>query len=273
MNHRASRRAAIALLVVLSLLSCRDAEPSAPPVGGIRVLFIGNSLTGFNDLPLTLHEMARAAGDTVHTAAVAVDGTALIDHANGQTTAMAAVRRADWDFVILQQGPTSLRLCRDTLILAAHMFDGPTRERGGVPALFMTWPPSSRLAYFDAVRDSYRAAARAVDGKFFPVGEAWREAWRRDPSLPLYGSDGYHPAPLGTLLAAYVIYEQVTGRDARALPLDLRVGRGSVDVPPSTLHLLMDAAHTVNERYAPPAGLGNPAEDVIVDVPPPGGVC
>ena len=268
MSRSPRGRLAGALASALLLAACGDDEPAGPPTTGITVLFIGNSLTSGNDLPGTLREMARAAGDTVHTGEVLVDNTAVIDHAYGQTGAMSVVDRGGWDFVVLQQGPTSLRICRDTLILAAKLFDLHVRPRGGVTALFMSWPMSHRLAYFDAVRDSYRAATRGVDGRFFPVGEAWREAWRRDPSLPLYAGDGYHPSRLGTLLAAYVIYEQVTGRDARAIPLDLRVGGVPVAAPTATLRLLMDVAHDTNLRYAPPDGLGHPDDDVIVDVAP-----
>ena len=260
------------LLLATTGVAC-DGEPAGPQLAGTRVLFIGNSLTYFNDLPGTLSDVARAAGDTVSVGSVAVANTALIDHAYGQTDALAAVRGRRWDHVVLQQGPTSLRLCRDTLILSAQLFDAPVRASGAVPALMMTWPPSYRLAYFDAVRDSYRAAARAVDGDFYPVGEAWREAWRRDASLPLYANDGYHPGPLGTLLAALVIYERVTGHDARDLPARLPVAGRVPDVPEATIRLLQAVAHDVNVRYAPPGGLGDPQDDVIVDSPPPNQVC
>lgn len=264
--------AAACLALASAPIACND-DPAGPAFAGTRVLFIGNSLTYSNDLPGTLRDVARAAGDTVSVGSVAVAGTALIDHAYGQTDALAAVRGRRWDHVVLQQGPTSLRLCRDTLVLSARLFDAPVRSSGAVPGLMMTWPPSNRVAYFDAVRDSYRAAARAVDGEFYPVGEAWREAWRRDPSLPLYSDDGYHPGPLGTLLAALVIYEHVTGHDARDLPGRLAVAGRTLDVPEATIRLLQSVAHDVNVRYAPPAGLGDPADDVIVDSPPPNQVC
>ena len=276
MSARVIARASSVLAAALLVVSCgRDGQGpiDPPPVGGVSVLFVGNSLTYVNDLPRTLQEMAHDAGDTVHVESVTKGNTAVIDHAYGMTDAMEHVAAGGWDYVVLQQGPTSLRLCRDTLVLAARLFDVAVREGGGVTALFMTWPSADRRIYFDAVRDSYRAAARAVDGRFFPVGEAFREASRRDPSLQLYDYDGYHPARLGTLLAALVIYEQVTGRDARGLPLDLKVAGEPVRVPAATIHLLMDVAHSVNERYAPPDGLGSAEEDVIVDSPPPAGIC
>ena len=44
-------------------------------------------------------------------------------------------------------------------------------------------------------------------GLLLPAGDAWRAAWAADARLPLYGPDGFHPSPMGTYLAALVIYE------------------------------------------------------------------
>ena len=59
---------------------------------------------------------------------------------------------------------------------------------------------------------------------FLPVGDAWLAAWKVNSQQGLYGVDCYHPSQAGTYLAALVIYEKLTGKDARALPTDLRVG-------------------------------------------------
>jgi hypothetical protein len=52
------------------------------------------------------------------------------------------------------------------------------------------------------VKLSYETAAKEIGGLFLPAGEAWRVAWKRDPDLHFYGPDGFHPSPLGSLLAA-----------------------------------------------------------------------
>jgi hypothetical protein len=84
----------------------------------------------------------------------------------------------------------------------------------------MVWPSSSRRKDFDGVSESYTRAAALIDGVLFPMGEAWRAAWRRDPTLALFGPDGFHPSRLGSSLAALVIFNQLTGRlpPARSLP-------------------------------------------------------
>jgi hypothetical protein len=155
-----------------------------------------------------------------------------------------------WDYVVLQQGPSSLPLSRDTLILATRLLDAEIQAAGGRTAELMVWPASDNVASFDQVRASYQEAARAVDGLFFPAGEAWRTAWAGDPSLPLYGDDGFHPSELGTFLAALVVYEAITGRDAQALPPRALAAGHALNVSAGTVRLLQRAAHETVARFA-----------------------
>jgi len=237
-----------AALVLVALLGCRSAA-AGPEGGGLRVLFVGNSLTSANDLPRMLEEVAASGGDTIRASAVVAPGTALIDHANGATNALAVIRRGGWDVVVLQQGPTWPGVCLDTLVLATRIFDRAIRGAGARPALYMVWPAASALDYFDGVRQSYETAAGAVDGVLLPAGVAWREAWRAYPAMPLYGSDDFHPSRVGTYLAALVMYERLTGRDARALPARPVLGGRPLDLPDEAVRLLQQAAHAANAKY------------------------
>jgi hypothetical protein len=106
----------------------------------------------------------------------------------------------------------------------------------------MVWPESDRREAFDAVSQSYTRAAEDVNGILFPVGEAWRAAWRRDPDVPLYGPDGFHPTPTATYLAALVIYQQVTGRSPVGLP-------ASTQMSAERALLLQQAAQEANAQF------------------------
>ncbi len=232
------------------LLGCATNTTGPLPSGGVHVLFIGNSLTYTNDLPNTVASIATAAGDTVRVDSETGPNLALIDHLNGATHAAAAIDRGGWQFVVLQQGPTSSPgICRDSLILWTRMFDARIRAVGAAPALMMVWPSASSPGGFDEVRESFQQAAAAVDGIFLPAGEAWRSAWREDPSLVLYGPDQFHPSPIGTFLAALEIYERVAGRDPRTLPAVAFTGTSPLNLPEATIRLLQRAAHDANTRF------------------------
>lgn len=239
------------VVLLIGLASCLggNTDPVGPAPGHYRVLFIGNSLTYFNNLPGTLSQLATLAGDSVESAAVAKPNFAVIDHADGLSNAVQVIRSGHWDFVILQQGPTTQQLGRDTLILATRKLDPDIRAAGGRSAQMMTWPDSGRQNDFDAVRLSSQAAAEAVGGLFVPVGEAWRAALAADPSVPLYGPDGFHPAPLGTYLAALVIYQEITGHDPRELPPRAVVNGIPLDVSSSIIRRLQTAAYETVTRF------------------------
>jgi hypothetical protein len=185
----------------------------------ISILFIGNSLTATNNLPGMLEAMGRAAGVDVRCAAVAKPNFSLEDHWN-DGEASRAIAQGGWSYVALQQGPSALPESRASLNEYARRFDREIRRAGARPALLMVWPSSARHGDRDGVSRSYAGAATLIDGVLFPVGDAWRAAWRRDPGLALYGPDGFHPSPLGSSLAALVIFNQVTGRlpPASSLP-------------------------------------------------------
>jgi hypothetical protein len=228
------------VLFILLLPSCSQSavtglgRPLTP--GARHVLFIGNSLTYFNDLPLILAAVAEAAGDTeLDARQVAYPDFALEDHWN-DGTAVRALQENKWDFVIMQQGPSSLPENQIFLRDWAVKFAPLIRAADATPALYMVWPSLARAADFPAVRTSYANAAIAVNGLFLPAGQAWLKAWAKDPALQLYAGDGFHPSLLGTLLAAYTIYEGITGTSVVGLP-------GPSHIPVATLKMLQDAAH------------------------------
>ena len=243
----------VALLAagVLAIGSCRGAPlplEARAPARVHRVLFVGNSLTYFNDLPGTLAALVRSTGDSVVVASVTRPGYALIDHLVPPTAsgALESIRGARWDYLVLQQGPTSREIDRDSLVLVTRQLAPAIRAAGARPALYMVWPTVRDSANFDRIHESFRRAACAVDGELWPAGDAWRAVRRLDPSVALYGADQFHPAPLGTWLAALVMYERITGRDARQLGARVVVDGRTVAASAGTVRLLQRAAHDAN---------------------------
>jgi hypothetical protein len=173
--------------------------------------------------------LSIAAGDTppIETRMVAFGGYALEDHL-AQGDAARAIAEGNWDVVVLQQGPSSLPASRANLIDYTQRFAVLIRAVGATPALYGVWPEAARINVLDDCIESYRAAAEAVNGIYYPAALAWKYAWQIDPSLPLYGPDQFHPSVLGTYAAAVVIYASVRGRSPVGLPYDFAVGGGRV---------------------------------------------
>jgi hypothetical protein len=197
----------------------------------LEVLFVGNSLTAANDLPAVVASLSHGA---IAYRTIAPGGVNLEDHWT-LTGAREALESGSWDYVVLQQGPSTLPESASNLREWAVRWADAIRARGARPAVYEVWPDSAfgvRLS-FPAVIRSYRAASDAAGALFLPAGEAWRAAWRRNARLALYGPDGFHPSKLGTTLAALVIVARLTRTPVARIPLPY---------PPKTAKLLRAAA-------------------------------
>ena len=209
-------RMRIAVLALAVLALGGQAQAAGPPP--LRVLFVGNSLTATNDLPGMVAALGKASRfRDVEVRTLAPGGWSLEDHWRlGEAPRVLASQH--WDAIVLQQGPSALPESQVNLRTWATRIAAEARERGTRPALFTVWPESYRFAVFPDVLASYRNAARAARAELFPAGDAWRAAWRRDPKLPLYGPDGFHPSRLGSYLAAVVIYAGLVKASPVGLP-------------------------------------------------------
>ena len=219
----------------------------APTPAATRVLFVGNSLTAGHDLPLVVEALSVAGGRPLLVESVVYGGVNLEDHWNRKT--QHRIKGSNWKYVVLQQGPSSLAEGRADLRKWTGRFDEVIRRAGGRTALYMVWPASRRRAVFPMVVESYRLAASDVGGVLLPAGEAWLAAWRRKPSLALYGPDGFHPTPAGSYLAALTIYAGLTGGSPVGLPARLQLRNGAtVAVEAEDVGVLQAAAEEANGR-------------------------
>jgi hypothetical protein len=258
--------------IIAGAWACAATSASEPgPAPARAVLFLGNSLTYTNDLPALVRLVAEAAGDSLRVAMAAGPNLAVIDHVNGATDAVARIDGDDWGYVVLQQGPTPAGICRDTLVLAAMRLGPHVAGAGARTAVVVPWvrrgfPQSLAFAEESAVQ-----AARAVGGIVAPVGIAWSQALEHDPSLPLYGADGYHPAPAGTMLAALTIYDRLFGRDVRDIPAEALAGVPGLGLTPAQVRGLAAAAHGASTGR--PADSPTPVPADTTRVSPGGGPC
>jgi hypothetical protein len=255
-KHRVSIALSLLLLAIVSLLLLGSSgggqvstQGAAPPKRTHRVLFVGNSLTYTNQMPLIVEALAKSAGDSLEVSSVTLPGANLQDLWESGA-ALTEIGRGGWTVVVLQQGPSSLPESRVDLRLWTKNFAERIRKAGAQPALYMVWPSKDRLEFLDQVSLSYTLAAQDVRGMLFPAGETWRAAWRRDPNAPLYGPDDFHPSVAGSYAAALSIYGVLFRKPLQGLPASLRLRDGTtVDVAPNLAALLQEAATEANAKF------------------------
>jgi hypothetical protein len=192
------------------------------------VLFIGNSYTYVNDLPVMFARLANAGDHAVEAGMVAEGGASLADHAASLETG-TALRSAKWNVVVLQEQseiPSSGRLRQTLMYPAARQLVRMIREVGAQPMFYLTWahrdgwPANGLFGYTSmqsAIDEGYSIIARELHVTVAPVGEAWSDALSREAHSGFWQTDGSHPTVKGTYLAACVFYATIFGQSPEGL--------------------------------------------------------
>lgn len=190
-----------------------------------RILFIGNSLTYYNNLPQLAEAVFAGAGEPIETRMVAKPDFSLTDHWR-DGDALEAIASGPWDIVVLQQGVSARGDSRRQLRREAARYAPLIAQAGARPAMYAVWPPRERIHDSARAAESYALAAADIGAMLFPVTDAWLAARRLSREVDLYSPDGRHPSAYGTYLAVLVMYAVITQRSPVGLPRVLALDDG-----------------------------------------------
>jgi len=180
----------------------------APPVSDtVRVLFIGNSYTYYNDLPSMVERLASSEGSPSEVYAESVTaGGATLQRLWEGGGALEAIRNGGWDFVVLQEQSTRPLQDPERMHEFARAFALEINRNGAETVFFLTWARQARPETQPGLNRAYLTIARELRAKVAPVGPAWKVALDLSPEIPLHAEDGSHPTPTGSYLAACVFF-------------------------------------------------------------------
>jgi hypothetical protein len=202
-----------------------DIELARSEEPGVRLLFVGNSYTFYNDMPRMLHELAAEDPGAPHVFAVArVRGSWSLEGASDDEGIVSLVNLIDWDAVVLQERSWYLAEPEDEWMKETYPYADDLRRKiaaGRDPGfLFETWGYRDGIAKGDTydwmqgrLEDGYERLGARLGMDVVPVGNAWYAARKLRPALELYADDGHHPNRAGSYLAACVFYAELVGRD------------------------------------------------------------
>ena len=203
----------IALTLAIALLPA-DARQATT-----RILFVGNSLTFWNDgLYVHLERFAASAKPSVSvTTGRSVVPGAFLKSLWLREEPRQAIATGNYDVVVLQEDLPETTV--DDFQAHARLFVAAARKAGARPVLLMAWA-YGRLGWItmDGIARAHREAAAELNVDVAPVGLAWQRASERRPALTLYAPDREHPSLHGTYLATAVVYAVVFARNPTGLP-------------------------------------------------------
>lgn len=199
-----------------------------------KVLFLGNSYTAVNNLPLLLQDLAASAGYDLFVDKSAPGGCTLAHPDNGHLfnqNSLDKIASNNWDYVVLQeqsQFPV-IEYFRDgytfpgSAILDSIIHDNYQCSQ---TLYYMTWGRkiggqqcadgycSIDFVDYAHMQDSLASAylwmANSQGTPVVPVGIAWRKSIvdNGDP-VELFAGDGSHPSLAGSYLAACTFYAAI----------------------------------------------------------------
>lgn len=208
-----------------TLIAVATAPAQSGSTQPFRALFIGNSYMYVNDLPEVIGDLAAAAHQPrrFEPYVVLVGGSTLEAHIT-RHVALDEIARGKWDAVIIQEQSTRPITEPEAMFRDVRIFADAVRKVGARLVLYETWARELAPETQDSLTHVYHAAAKAVGATVAHVGEAWRGFRAREGAVAsgshsaLFRADGSHPTPVGTYLAASVMYATLYGKSPVGLP-------------------------------------------------------
>lgn len=200
----------------------------------VKVLFIGNSFIGSNNLPGIFNDMATAAGYNVQVVGHSPGGIFVGDtrqgndaHANNPHT-YDLIRQEKWDYIVVQDNQgfyswdygwfppvadevNSHKKIRDSAVAnnpCARMilFSGWCFKNGwqGSPPTFNTGSEMNQRVF-----ENYCFLNNSLHEIVAPISISWNRIIKNLPHIDLWSSDQAHPSYEGSYLAAATIFATI----------------------------------------------------------------
>jgi hypothetical protein len=201
----------------------------------IKILFLGNSFTGWNDMPEMLNELTKNSTHIIYVGKYLWYGGSLFEISNADTV-QSIINSLNWDFVILQGSPYRFAYPEDfsvtyPLLTALANFkemienNNPSTET----ILFMPWAYKDGQYWEESDPDDYKQMqlkvyknsilmAKEFDFKIAPVGWAWDKIVNAEEGIELFQQDLTHPTVEGSYLTACVIFSTLFREELKNNP-------------------------------------------------------
>ncbi len=173
----------------------------------LNIIFIGNSHTYFNDMPLMVQRRAEEAGFNCRVVMIAHGGWYLAQHVE-EPDVRFNILFGGYDYVVLQEHAHpfgSVEKFRD----AAVQLNAWIREAGSTPVVYECWARKAEPEEQAVMNEAHRQIAEEIGALIAPVGENWWKYQESYPELDMYYKDGAHASAAGSDFAAKYIWQTI----------------------------------------------------------------
>jgi len=212
---------ALAFAMLLNFVSCTaQSAPDSPQ----RVLFVGNSLTYYGNVPAVFSALAEANGTSVVSDMLVAPGASLSERVADGSVARALDERQYTALVLQERGGTLAGFfgsdALDQSRQAVKTLAAIAGEKGVGVLLMGTYQrhpdASERLV------EAESSAASEAGISYIEVSAKLQRLTEAAPDLTWFADDGAHPGKHLALLNAMLVHKAVLGSLPETDPLDVR---------------------------------------------------
>ncbi|MBR2915966.1 MAG: hypothetical protein IKC06_09255 [Clostridia bacterium] len=228
-------------------------NPVEPSEDAVKFMFVGNSTTYFNGIPIKFKGLCAAAGIEV-VVDYCTNGSAFLhefadaSHERGKKF-RNMLNAKEYDYVVLQDaagaGYNDMEKSVNTMLSLI-------KQNGATPLLYMRYSndldPETRVASFYKHYLNYSRLSAKFGIDYSPVADAFLKCIETHPEINLFADDGGHHSWEGSYLAACTWLYSYLGVDPRG-------NAYTANLPAATATALQNIAYEIAKNgYPYPAG-------------------
>lgn len=190
----------------------------------MKILFVGNSYTYFNDMPQLFLALCKEHGKTVETDSVTRGGYSFAHYLSDGNDKAAELRAKlaenMYDYIVLQEQSVRPAAHTESFLADAARMCKLVRENGATPLFYQTWGRREGSEVLEKngwthgemhllLKEAYLRAGEENSAGVVLAGDAFRAAYAEGTEV--YHPDGSHPSAEGSAVVARAFYDAIFG--------------------------------------------------------------
>ncbi len=186
----------------------------------MKVLFLGNSHTFFNDMPQIFKNICAEKGKDVEVGMLAHPGVTYGWHYNQFTDLRFALLWGGYDYIVMQQAAHSPCPEKEETLADGKKIIELARANGVTPIQTMPWAEKRDPDHQKGMYDIYNTLAEETGVKLTVAGNVFEDVFYNYPEIDMYYEDGEHASPYGSYTIAMAAYAAIFGESVKGLKPD-----------------------------------------------------
>lgn len=182
----------------------------------MKIMFLGNSHTYYNDYPEIFRRVCAEKGKDVDVTMFTHPGMEYAWHLKEMSEIRFALMHGRFDYAVFQQaahpGPPKEETLRDAKILIEM-----AKGYGVTPIQTMPWCEKYDPAHQAIMYDIFETVAKENDVKINPIGRIFEDITQNHPEIEMYWRDGEHSSRYGAYANALSTYCTIFGESIKGV--------------------------------------------------------